>query len=106
MQRLGLTVNGDRIREARLQAGKTQAELARDIKTSERNIARWEASQNQPRVSSVALIAKATGHDVDFFLNGSTEADDDEEAAGMTLDAYLRNRVRQILAEELGKVNA
>ena len=103
MQKLGAFVNGSRIRDARLKAGLTQSELAREIRTSERNIARWESSQNQPRISSVHAIAHATGHDIDFFLTGSAEADDDEEAAmAQTLDGYLRIRVRQILREELG----
>lgn len=104
MQKLGAFVDGTRIRDARLTAGLTQSELARSIRTSERNIVRWETGQNQPRVSSVALIAKATGHDLDFFLTGSSEADDDEEAAALTLDEYLRVRIRQILADELGRI--
>lgn len=106
MQKLGAYVNGARIRDARLKAGMTQTDLAHAIRTSDRNIARWEAGQNQPRVSSVALIAAATGHDIDFFLTGSEEADDDEEAARsvLTLDEYLRARIRQILAEELKAV--
>lgn len=98
-------VNGGRIKEARLGAGMTQAQLARAIQTTERNIIRWENGQNQPRVASVAAIARATGHDIDFFLTGSSEADEDEEAAGMTLDEYLRARVRQILREEVGRLS-
>ena len=98
-------VNGSRIKEARLGAGMSQAQLARSIQTTERNIVRWENDQNQPRVSSIVAIAQATGHDVDFFLTGSSEAEDDEEAArSMTLDDYLRLRVRQVLAEELKRL--
>lgn len=106
MQKLGAYVNGNRIRDARLKAGMTQTDLAHAIHTSDRNIARWESGQNQPRVSSVALIAEATGHDIDFFLTGSEEAEDDEEAARsvQTLDDYLRSRIRQILQEELEKL--
>jgi transcriptional regulator with XRE-family HTH domain len=96
---LTVRVNGSRIREARLVAGMTQAQLSRAISTSEKNIARWETSQNQPRISSVAAIAKATGHDIDFFLTGTEDADEDEEAAVLTLDDYLRIRVRQIIGE-------
>jgi transcriptional regulator with XRE-family HTH domain len=106
MEKLAAQVNGSRIRDARLQAGMTQTELARTIRTSERNIARWEAGQNQPRIASVALIAEATGHEIDFFLTGSSEADDEDEAAALTLDGYLRLRIRQILREELGEVSA
>jgi len=100
MQNLEATVNGTRIREARLAADMSRADLANEIRTSERNIARWEAGQNQPRVASVALIATATGHDIDFFLTASSEAEDDEEAAALTLDDYLRVQIRRIIREE------
>src|SRR5205085_2374743 len=93
-------VSGVKIREARLTAGLTQSQLARAIKTTERNVARWEGGDNEPRVSHIAAIAHATGRDLDFFLTGSTEAEEDEEAA-LSLDEYLRVRVRQILHEEL-----
>lgn len=103
MKQLAVTVNGGKIKEARLAADMSQAQLARAIGSTEKNIQRWENDRNQPRVSSVALIAKATGHEIDFFLIASSEAEDDEEAAGMTLDAYLRSRVRQIIHEEFDR---
>lgn len=63
----------------------SQAQLARAINTTEKNISRWEGGQNQPRVTSIVAIATATGHDLDFFLTGSAEAEDDEEAAMATV---------------------
>jgi transcriptional regulator with XRE-family HTH domain len=63
----------------------TQAALARAINTSERNIVRWETGKNPPRVSTVAALAEATGHSVEYFLGD----EDDEEAAGMGLVADL-----------------
>lgn len=105
MQKLGSFVNGRRIRDARLAANMSRTDLAISIRSSERNIARWESGQNQPRISSVAAIADATGHDIDFFLSGSEEAEDDEESDSMkTLDGYLRLRIRQILREEVAKL--
>lgn len=104
---LTVRVNGRRIREARQSAGMTQAQLARSIETTERNIIRWENSQNQPRVSSVAAIAKATGRDLDFFLTGSAEGEEeDEESSALTLDEYLRLRIRQMLVEEFSREHA
>lgn len=76
-----LLVAGQKIRDARLSAGLTQAQLARAIETTERNVIRWENGQNQPRVASLSAIAQATGHDIDFFLTASGEADEEEEAA-------------------------
>lgn len=86
MSRLGtLRVNGKRIVEARKQHGEmTQQQLAHAINTSEKNISRWESGQNQPRVANIVAIAQATGQDLDFFLTGSAEAEDEEEAAMAT----------------------
>ncbi len=82
----------------------TQSQLARAIQTTEKNIGRWENEQNQPRIESVAAIAKATGRDVDFFVTAAAAVDDgDEEPSALTLDEYLRARVLQILAEERAK---
>jgi transcriptional regulator with XRE-family HTH domain len=97
---MSVHIDGSRIREARLSAGLTQAQLARAIETPERNIIRWENNQNEPRVTHIVAIAHATGRDLDFFLTGSAEADEDEEAA-LSLDEYLRVRIRQILHEEM-----
>jgi transcriptional regulator with XRE-family HTH domain len=95
-------IDGSRIKRARLGAGMTQTQLARAINTSERNIARWENGPNQPRVSSVAAIAAATGQSIDYFLtpNGDETSDDDEEADALTIDDFLRLRIRQMLREE------
>lgn len=77
----------------------TQASLARAINTTERNIIRWETSANQPRIASVAAIANATGQSIDYFLTPEGD-EDDEEADPLTIDDYLRLRIRQILSEE------
>lgn len=83
-------VSGNRIREARLTAGLTQASLARAVDTSERNIVRWENDQNAPRLKHLSAIAQATGRDLSFFV--ADEDVDDEEADPML-------RVRRIRAE-------
>lgn len=72
---------GRRIRAARLSAGFTQAQLARAVQTSERNIVRWENDRNAPRFEHVTAIARATGKDVEFFTPSTDGEDDDEEAA-------------------------
>lgn len=112
MARLGtLRVNGHRIKEARLEKEMSQAQLARAINTTEKNISRWEGGQNQPRVASIVAIATATGQDLDFFLTGSAEAEDDEEAAMMVADLLAEAKkaaveaatiaARQAVREEL-----
>jgi transcriptional regulator with XRE-family HTH domain len=71
-----------RMKEARLGAGFTHADLARQTGKSETNVGRWERGQHEPRGAAVAAIARATGHDIEFFYTeGEGDADDDAEAA-------------------------
>lgn len=78
---------GSRIRDARLRVGMTQAQLARAVGTSERNIFRWEHEKNSPRLKYLSAIAVATGEKLDHFVSTGAdrdgtggESDDDEEA--------------------------
>lgn len=87
---LAHVVSGNRIRQARLEAGLTQASLARAVNTGERNIVRWENDQNVPRLKHISAIAEATGKDIAFFLE--EDSSDDEEGDPMA-------RVRRIRAE-------
>lgn len=74
--------NPARMKQARLGAGFTHSDLARQIGKSETNVGRWERGQHEPRGEAVAAIARATGHDIEFFYTeGDGEADDDAEAA-------------------------
>lgn len=68
---------GLRIRRARQQAGLSQEALARNIKTSRRNVLRWEGGHNMPRAEHIRSIAEATGKSTDYFLG----EDEEEEAA-------------------------
>lgn len=73
--------NPGRMKEARLSAGFTHADLARETGKSETNVGRWERGQHEPRGESVAAIARATGHDIEFFYTEGDEEEDDAEAA-------------------------
>jgi transcriptional regulator with XRE-family HTH domain len=71
-----------RMKEARLSAGFTHADLARATGKSETNVGRWERGQHEPRGEAVVAIARATGRDIEFFyIDGDGEDDEDAEAA-------------------------
>lgn len=96
-------VSGKKIRAARHGAQMTQAQLARAVGTSERNIVRWENDQNAPRVQHVSAIAKATGRSVEQLMesDGDVAVEDDPEVPrAMSIDEFLRIRAREILMEE------
>lgn len=82
-----------RIREARLRAGLTQAQLARRADTTERNIVRWENGHNEPRAQHVAALAAATGVDPNyFFTDGAAEVADPHEPFPAGADGNDRRR--------------
>jgi transcriptional regulator with XRE-family HTH domain len=68
---------GLRIRKARKDAGLSQDALASRVKTSRRNVLRWEGGYNMPRPEHIAAIAAETGKSLDYFLG----EDEEEEAA-------------------------
>jgi transcriptional regulator with XRE-family HTH domain len=51
----------DLIRDARLAAGLTQADLARRIRTTQSVVSRWERGGDEPRLSSLERILLACG---------------------------------------------
>lgn len=80
---------GLKIRTARLAKGMSQDDLAfaarrvtnGALTPAASDISRYERGKHMPRAEMVAAIAKATGHDLEFFLAESEESEPDEEAA-------------------------
>ena len=60
---------GDRIRQAREQAGISQAELARRIGISKNAMNTIEGGQSDPRVSRIVAIALVLGVSTDTLLD-------------------------------------
>lgn len=79
--------SGRKIRQARFDAGLTQAALATAAGTRERNIIRWENDQHEPRFENVVAIADATGKPLDYFTDDEAEAASMDPAAAEFLEA-------------------
>jgi len=92
-------MSGDLIREARLRAALTQAELGARLGTPQSVIARWERGTVSPSLETVRRILRACGLELTFSLSNlddSTWAVIDEHL-GMTPAqrfADLMTRVR------------
>lgn len=84
----GRRVSGEKIRQARLRAGLSQSQLARQVGVSERNVVRWESGRNQPRPEYVLAIAEVCCvHVVDLY----DDAGDDSEDSPITREQRLIN---------------
>lgn len=56
------------IKQARLQSGITQAELAKKVGTTQQQVARWESGGRKPKVEVLFDIAQACGIDPISFM--------------------------------------
>lgn len=105
---------GARIRAARRARDLSQEALAHAVwrVTSDRltpaatDISRYERGKHAPRAEMIAAIATATGHDLEFFLNDSEEAEPDEEAALRRLARDSMDIGRYDMAGDLLKLAA
>ncbi len=70
-------MGGNLIREARLRARLTQAELAGRTGTTQSSVARWESGRTEPSYSTVMRLVRGAGFTVDIHL----EPDDGSDAA-------------------------
>jgi transcriptional regulator with XRE-family HTH domain len=73
-----------RLKELRLEKNLTQAELAKQIGTSQPNIGRWENGENEPTSSFLVSLANFFGVSVDELL-GRDEVTLDEKTAGASI---------------------
>lgn len=75
------------IREARLKAGLTQAELAERLRRDRAQVARWETGGQEPSFENLRAVVEACG----FVLKLEIAEREDDEA----LDAELTTTLQQ-----------
>ena len=56
--------SGSILREARLRAGLTQADLADRTGTTQSSVARWEANRSRPTLETLTRLVRACGLDL------------------------------------------
>jgi transcriptional regulator with XRE-family HTH domain len=66
---------GHIVREARLRAGMTQAQLAEKLKTTQSSVARWERASTDIGVERLQQILHACGFDLYIQLEPSDDSD-------------------------------
>lgn len=81
-----IAIDPQRIYQARLAAGLTQADVAyrvrsRGHKATERSIRRWEGGQNAPHANVIPALAAALDITVDELYQPTEEGDDAQTGA-------------------------
>jgi transcriptional regulator with XRE-family HTH domain len=91
-------VSGDLVREARLRAGLTQAELGSRVGKPQSVIARWERGDVLPSLETLRQVVRGCGLDLSFHMSRL----DDSNA--LIIDEHLKMTPAQRLADLLDRV--
>lgn len=85
---------GRRIREARLEMGWTQEQLAARLSTQKAEISRWECGTSSPSFKRLPAVAAALGVDVHalFAPDGFSTEQDSRRPEVAAFARYLRTR--------------
>ena len=91
-------MSGDLIKEARLRAGLTQAELGERMGKAQSEIARWERGEVQPSFETLRDVVRACGLELAFHLS---KFDDSNTTI---IDQHLRMTPAQRFSDLLERV--
>lgn len=91
-------VSGYLIKEARLRAGLTQAELGTRLGKSQSVIARWERDDVSPSFETLREVVRACGFDLTFFMS---KFDDSNVTI---IDQHLRMTPAERFADLMARV--
>ena len=90
-------VSGDLLREARLRAGLTQAELAGRAGTARSQISRYERSDVLPSLETLRRLVRACGLELGFRIFEADLEDHDATLIAQTLPLTPEERVDRAL---------
>ena len=85
---------GDRIRQARIENGMTQKDLAEKLGVSYQNISQYERGVKQPKMETIEKIANALGADAYYIRTGDVA---DLEEAVMTKIRKVDPQLEKVL---------
>lgn len=95
-------LGGDLIREARLRAGLTQAELAVRASTAQSGIARWELGGSSPSLEMTQRLVRLCGFDLEVAIVPHDDSDISQAERLLDLTPQERLERHQRLTRQLG----
>ena len=94
-----MAISGDLIREARLRAGLSQAELGERAGRDRAQIARWERGAVEPSFETLRGLLRTCGFDLSTDL---VEFEPDDGALSMTVTLTPQERLQRMLERRRG----
>ena len=82
---------GEKLKEARKEAGLSQEQLAEKVCVSRSAIAKWESDRGMPDVNNLKAMAQLLGISVDYLLAEDEQLSFNEMKEPITLDSYEKS---------------
>ena len=79
---------GEKIKEARKEAGLSQEQFAEKMSVSRSAVAKWEADRGMPDVNNMKVMAQLLGVSVDYLLDEDEKLSFNETKESIDLDSY------------------
>lgn len=95
---------GQRIRELRMKAGMTQAQLAEKLCVTFQAISRWETGKTLPDIECLSLLSDVLGVSIDYLIRGK-EFERPHQTGSHWAVILVNNLIAPISLNENGKKN-
>ena len=79
---------GEKLKEARKEAGLTQEQFAEKMSVSRSAIAKWESDKGLPDVNNLKMMAQLLGVSVDYLLAADEKLSFNETKEAIDLDSF------------------
>ena len=79
---------GEKLKEARKEAGLTQEQFAEKMSVSRSAVAKWEADNGMPDVNNLKIMAQLLGVSVDYLLDEGEKLSFNETKEAIDLEAF------------------
>lgn len=79
---------GEKLKQARLEAGYTQEELANTMTVSRAAIAKWESDRGMPDMANLKAIAETLNVSIDYLLDDGSKLDFSETRKAIDLTKF------------------
>lgn len=83
-------VFGDKLKEARKEAGLSQEQLAEKMSVSRSAVAKWETNKGMPDIENLKSMAQLLNVSIDYLLNEENTIDFSEIKEPIVLDDYKK----------------
>lgn len=91
----------EKLKIAMLQSGLNQVSLAKKLGIQAGSVSKWMTGENNPKISTLEKIAKATGKPVNYFFDNSADVSGDHNIVQSSVGKTTLEKDIELIKKEL-----